>query len=80
MNKREMRRHMEERMRARLEELRTAEREAELRLVVLRNLIVELEHLLTPPTTTGAPLGEPLEAHNDHATNNAGALPAAGRV
>jgi len=59
MDKREARRLMEERATKRLEELRTAERDAEIRLVALRNVIAELEALLTPePVRSGDGLGE----------------------
>ena len=59
MNKREARRLMEKNARRRLEELRMAEREAEIRLVVLRSVIAELEALLSPaPVRTDSGLGE----------------------
>lgn len=50
---------MEENARRRLEELRQAEREAEIRLVVLRNVIAELEALLSPaPVVSGDKIGK----------------------
>lgn len=59
MNKREVRRLMEETARRRLEELRAAEREAEMRLVVLRTVIAEIEALLNPaPIISGDNVGE----------------------
>ena len=50
---------MEERIAARLEELRQAERETEIRLSVIRTVIAELSALLSPAeVVSGEPLGE----------------------
>jgi hypothetical protein len=50
---------MDERIKARIQELQQAERKAEIELVALRNMIAELERLLTPgaPTRSGDSLG-----------------------
>jgi hypothetical protein len=51
---------MEKKIAARVAELRQAERDAETRLVVIRNLIVELETLIAPaPIYSGDALDEP---------------------
>ncbi len=51
---------MEEKIKARLEELAKAERDTELQLMAIRTVLAELRALLAP-AITGTPLGEEAE-------------------